>query len=131
MEDEYTIEVRNLDGVLNPDYQIQTQRFIVSFDWRFIDYKSSTDRIITTCCIIENPTKKIYAGASILNPNDLVCIDWIGRRWAYKRAVLVLWMIWNELGRTKMPYKPFWQCFRKALAQNELYLKDRKENKDG
>jgi hypothetical protein len=102
------------------------KRFTVIFstDIEFIP----TFRKITHCTIIEEPGKHIYAGATIRNPNDNGNI-WIARRWALKRALFYLWMIWADDNTTDLPFQSFWQLFRKALAENELYLKDRKENK--
>lgn len=115
MINDYAIEVREFDK--------DHQQFIVSFDYRWVE--AFDDRKITTCCIIELPSKKIYAGATIKNHRD-TSNDIEGRRWAYKRAVLMLWMIWSNLGKTNISHKTFWQYFRKALAENQIYLSERK-----
>jgi hypothetical protein len=103
-------------------YKTVHQRFCVSFAYTWVAALDS--RKITTCCLIELPSKKIYAGGSIKNhidSND----EWLGRRWAYKRAVLMLWIIWMQLHKTILPFKPFWQMFRQALADNSIYLEER------
>ena len=123
MENDYLIEIPDVQ-VINSDYCISKQQFLVSFDYRWVELFE--DRKITTCCIIELPSKKIYAGATIKNHHDM-SDDWIARRWAYKRAVLMLYMIWNNQKKTNIPFTPFWQLFRQAFAKNEIYLKERKE----
>ena len=113
MESEYAIEVFN-------------KEFVVIFDWghhSFNHYET-----ITHCAIIEAPKNKIYSGSSLKNSHDLIDNMQVGRRWAYKRAVFMLWLIWTELKHTDEPFKPFWQEFRQALAKNNLYLADRREN---
>jgi len=112
METEYAIEV--FDKI-----------FMVAFNYHYPQYKKMER--ITNCAIIEFPGKKIYAGATIKNPHDKSDIH-IARRWAFKRAVLNLWLIWTELHITSIAFQPFWQQFRQALARNEFYLKDRREN---
>lgn len=117
MEKDYAIEVRQ--------FPKERQLFAVCFDYKYIE--SLNDRKITTCTIIELPSKKVYAGAAIKNPNDFGCDNWIGRRLAFKRAVYFLWIVWADNHKTGMPFEPFWQLFRKALAENEIYLTERKE----
>ena len=123
MVNDYAIEVHGLQK-LDKDNNISKHQFCVSFDYRWVE--ALDDRKITTCCIIELPSKKIYSGATIKNHHDM-SDDWIARRWAYKRAVLMLYMIWNNQKKTNIPFAPFWQLFRQALAKNEIYLKERKE----
>lgn len=117
---DYAIEVK--------EFAKESRKFCVSFDYRWVE--GLDDRKITTCCIIELPSKKIYAGATIKNYHDSGN-DWIARRWAYKRAVLMLYMIWTQLHKTSIEFVPFWQFFRKALAENEIYLLERKGSKNG
>ena len=113
MVNDYAIEVK--------EFPKEQQKFVVSFDGYYSSYEfsPSSRRRIVICSVIENPSKKIYAGSAIKNPNDLIFDEFIGRRLALKRAILVLWMIWAELGRTDMPFKPFWQLFRKALSERK------------
>lgn len=127
MENNYLIEVHGLSALLNPT-KIATQKFIVSFDGYYAHFGATPNRRITTCNIIEYPSKKIYSGAAIKNPNDIGYDDFIGKRLAFKRAVLTTYMIWNELGRTSIPFNVFWQLFRQALARNEIYLSERKNH---
>lgn len=112
MINDYAIEVKELD-----------QKFCVSFDYRWIE--ALDDRKITTCCIIELPSKKIYAGATIKNHKD-GSNDWLARRWAYKRAVLMIYLVWTQMHRTSIEFVLFWQFFRRALAENQIYLLERK-----
>lgn len=115
MMNDYAIEVREFDK--------DHQQFIVSFDYRWVE--AFDDRKITTCCIIELPSKKIYAGATIKNHHDMPD-DWMARRWAYKRAVLMIYLVWTQMHRTSIEFVPFWQFFRRALAENQIYLLERK-----
>ena len=119
MEDEYIVGFY-LD---NKDYQ-----FCVKFQNNHI-YNLNT-KLITSCSIIELPGKKVYSGASLKNPKDISNV-WEGRRWALKRAVFHLWMIWTDLKKTSISWNPFWQLFRQSLAKNKNYLSDRKEHKYG
>jgi hypothetical protein len=119
MINDYSIEVK--------EFAKEESKFCVSFDYRWVE--ALDDRKITTCCIIELPSKKIYAGATIKNHKDN-SNDWLARRWAYKRAVLMIYLIWTQTARTSISFVQFWQYFRKALAENEIYLKERK-NKYG
>lgn len=109
------------------EYAIEAfgKRFAVVFIWAA--YSFNHFEKITSCSIIELPENKIYSGATIKNPHDITDDFQIARRWAYKRAVLNLWLIWTELKQTSYPFVVVWQQFRKALAANELYLKDRRE----
>lgn len=83
-------------------------------------------RKVTTCTIVEMPSKKVYSGSSIKNPKDFNNI-WEGRRYAFKRAVYFLWIIWTDSKRTGIPFGLFWQYFRKALGKNPIYLEERRE----
>jgi hypothetical protein len=127
MVNDYAIEVHGLQK-LDKDNNVSKHLFCISFDYRWVEV--SDERKITTCCIIELPSKKIYSGATIRNNHDMPN-EWIARRWAYKRAVLNLYMIWNLQGKTDLEYKPFWQLFRMALAENKIYLSERKVDKNG
>jgi hypothetical protein len=120
--DTYLIEIPEVQA-LNESFRVSRQKFCISFDYRWIEQLD--DRKITTCCIIELPSKKIYSGATIKNSHDNGN-KWIAYGWAYKRAVLQLWMIWCELDRTGMDFKHFWQLFRHALGENKIYLSERK-----
>lgn len=112
------------------DYYIMEamgKKFVVVFTSNVINIPDF--RKFTHCTIIEEPGKSVYAGATIRNPND-ERNTWIARRWSFKRAVMEIYLVWNELKKTNMCYTSFWQQFRLGLAKNELYLKDRKENKN-
>ena len=87
-------------------------------------------RAITTCVIIEEPGKSVYSGATMRKPSDAVNIH-IARRWAFKRAVMEIFLIWTVQKKTSIDFNHFWQFFRLGLAKNELYLKDRKESNYG
>jgi hypothetical protein len=84
------------------------------------------NRKITTCTIVEFPKKQVYSGATICNPKDIEN-ETIAFRWAFKRAVLQLWIVWCEMKKTGMCYSYFWQLFRKALGENPTYLEERKK----
>lgn len=118
MINDYAIEVK--------EFPKEWQKFIITFDGYYAHFGATPNRRIVTCSIIENPSKKIYAGSAIKNPNDLGYDEWIGRRWAFKRAVLNLYMIWNLQKKTGIEFNKFWQYFRKALAENQIYLEERK-----
>ena len=113
MESEYAIEVFN-------------KKFAISFSGYYPHDPLKLSRI-TNCNIIEIGCNKIYSGATIKNPNDISDTH-IARRWAFKRAVLMVWLVWTGLKHTDMEFKLFWQEFRQALAKNNLYLADRREN---
>lgn len=117
MMNNYAIEVRQ--------FPKENQLFAVCFNYQY--YPLLNNRKLTTCTIVEMPSRKVYAGAAIKNPNDHVFSEWEGRRSSFKRAVYFLWMIWADKGKTGMPFEPFWQLFRKALGENEIYLSERKE----
>lgn len=84
------------------------------------------DRKITTCTVIELPSRKIYSGSSIKNPTDFND-PWEGRRYAFKRAIYFLWIIWSDCKKTSIAFHCFWQQFRKALGKNPIYLEERME----
>ena len=109
MEKQYTIRVKEFN-----------LKFIVIFNFNF----TKEHRKITNCCIIEYPRKQIYSGATIRNPNDKDN-TFEARRWAYKRAVMMMYLIWIKLDKTTMGFNEFWQLFRKALAENKTYLLER------
>jgi hypothetical protein len=116
MMKDYAIEVKQ--------FPKENRLFDVCFDFTYVPLLD--DRKVTTCTIVEMPSKKVYAGAAIKNPKDICYDGWIGRRLAFKRAVYFLWMVWADRGKTGMPFEPFWQLFRRALAENEIYLSERK-----
>ena len=99
--------------------------FAITFNWSYFQFNHFEE--VTTCAIIELPENHVYAGATIKNPHDIPENVHIARRWAYKRAVYYLWVVWTDLKKCNCAWECFWQTFRKALASNELYLKDRKE----
>ena len=103
--------------------------FVVVFDETFIVFSGNT-RTITTCSIIELPERKIYCGGSVFNPHDHQD-KWIGRRWAFKRAVYFMWIIWTDLKKESCAYAPLWQMFRLALGRNNSYLKERSNKENG
>lgn len=109
--------------------------FAVNFNREWIE--KLNDRLITTCTIIEidNRTKKlaykhIYAGAAMWNGKDTID-TFVGWRYAYKRAVFFMWMVWTETKQITYAFEPFWQKFRLALGENELYIAERKAHKHG
>jgi hypothetical protein len=118
MEKQYTIRIK--------EFNKDTQWFIVLFN----AYFTREHRKITTCCIVEYPSNKIYSGATIKHPKDK-SDNWAGRRWAYKRTVLMLYLIWSDLGKTTIGFNEFWQLFRKALAENKTYLLERITKSNG
>lgn len=104
------------------------KKFVVEFDYHYI--YTPENRRITTCSIIELEGKSIYSGASMKHPKDSFS-TWTARRWAFKRAVMYVFLVWTVQKKTSIGFNCFWQTFRKGLAQNELYIKDRKEEKNG
>jgi hypothetical protein len=106
-------------------YSIQVDKKILAVS--FQDYVSEKldNRQITTCSVVELPTRKIYSGATIRNPNDKESVR-VAYTLSYKRAIFNLWSVKHALNETKLDFFSFMKLYKKALENNFIYQSERK-----